>query len=161
MAVSENEFISVTARAAELGCQMPTGLAIMPENFETAATRQDLIVRGEASTVRTLFRNQGLPLGDFLPTGERAGFIHNKSHDWAAFIFISGALASSNPGAVSVALGIISNYLTEAFRGTPAKKIDQRHARWTTRPALRYPLPNPSEQIAHALPCYRSAHRRQ
>lgn len=123
MAVSENEFISVTARAAELGCQMPTGLAIMPENFETAATRQDLIVRGEASTVRTLFRNQGLPLGDFLPTGERAGFIHNKSHDWAAFIFISGALASSNPGAVSVALGIISNYLTEAFRGTPAKKI--------------------------------------
>ena len=102
---------------------MPTGLAIMPENFETAATRRDLIVRAEGSTIRKLLRNQQLPLDDFLPSGERARFVHNKSHDWAAFIFISGALLSSNPSAVSLALGIISNYLTDIFKGTPDKKI--------------------------------------
>jgi hypothetical protein len=62
-------------------------------------------------------------LDDFLPTSEKPGFIHNKNHDWAAFIFISSALISSNPAAVSVALGVISNYLTDMFKGTPDKKI--------------------------------------
>ena len=123
MTVSEAEYICVPDRAAELGCHIPAGLAIMPENFDTAATRRELIVRGEGSTIRTLFRNNQLPLEDFLPNGERPGFIHNKSHDWAAFIFVSGALLSTNPSAVSVALGIITNYLTETFRGTPDKKI--------------------------------------
>ena len=123
MTVSEKEYVRVADRVAELGCHMPTGLAIMPENFDIAATRQELIVRGEGTTIRKLFRNNQLSLDDFLPSGERAGFVHNKSHDWAAFIFISGALLSSNPTAVSVALGIVSNYLTEIFRGTPDKKI--------------------------------------
>ncbi len=95
----------------------------MPENFDTAATRQDLIVRAEGSTIHTLFRNHQLPLGDFLPNGERASFIHNKSYDWSAFIFVSGALLSNNPAAVSVALGIISNYLTDMFKGVPDRKI--------------------------------------
>ena len=123
MTVSESEYICIVDRAAELGCHMPTGLAIMPENFDTAATRRELVVRGEGSTIRTLFRNNQLPLGEFLPSGEKPGFVHNKSHDWAAFIFISGALLSSDPSAVSVALGIISNDLTDVFRGTPDNKI--------------------------------------
>jgi len=123
MKVSESEYICIADRAAELGCHIPKNLAIMPENFDTAATRQELIVRGEGSTIRTLFKNSQLPLDDFLPNGERPSFVHNKSHDWAAFIFMSGALISSNPSAVSVALGIISNYLTDIFRGTPDKKI--------------------------------------
>jgi hypothetical protein len=123
MTISEAEYICVSDRAAELGCHLPAGLAIMPENFSTAATRRELIVRGEGSTIRTLLRNNQLPLDDFLPNGERPGFIHNKSHDWAAFIFVSGALLSTDPSAITVSLGIISNYLTEAFKGTPDKKI--------------------------------------
>jgi hypothetical protein len=47
MPVSEKEYICVADRAAELGCHVPTGLAIMPKNFDTAATRQEFIVRGE------------------------------------------------------------------------------------------------------------------
>src|SRR5581483_7487197 len=121
--LSQTDYVSISDRVAELGCRMPTGFAIVPENFGTAVTRQELVVRGESSTIRTLFRNNQLPLDDFLPDGERPGFIHNKSHDWAAFIFVSGALLSSDPSAVSIALGIVSNYLTEMFRGTPDKKI--------------------------------------
>jgi hypothetical protein len=64
-----------------------------------------------------------LPLEDFLPSGERPRFVHNKSHDWAAFIFVSAALLANDPSAVTVALGIISNYLTDIFKGTPDKKI--------------------------------------
>jgi hypothetical protein len=123
MTVNVADYIRVADRAADLGCDMPTGFAIMPENFETAATRRELVVRGEGSTLRKLLRDGQLPIQDFLPSGERPGFIHNKSHDWAAFIFISAALLSTDPSAVTVALGIISNYLADMFKGTPDKKI--------------------------------------
>lgn len=123
MAISDKDFIRIDDRVAELDCEMPKGFAIMPENFDTASSRQELIARGESSTVRTLFRNAQLPQGDFLPNGERLKFIHNKSHDWAAFIFVSSALLANNPTVVSVALGVISNYLSDMFKGTPDKKI--------------------------------------
>jgi hypothetical protein len=45
MALSESEYIRVAERASKLGCRLPTGLAVMPENFDTAAARQDLVVR--------------------------------------------------------------------------------------------------------------------
>jgi hypothetical protein len=123
MTVSTADYIRIADRAAELGCNMPTGFAIMPENLDTAATRGGLIIRGEGSTIRKLLKNRQLPVQDFLPSGERPGFVHNKSHDWAAFIFISAALLSNDPSAVSVALSVISNYLTDMFKGTPDKKI--------------------------------------
>ncbi|MBS0221850.1 MAG: hypothetical protein JSR91_14020 [Proteobacteria bacterium] len=123
MPVKEQTYIRVVDRAAELGCNMPTGIAIMPDNFDVALSRADLVVRGESSTIRTLLRNNGLSLDDFLPSGERPRFIHNKSHDWGAFLFIGAALLSTDPNAVSVALGVISNYLTEMFRGDPSGKI--------------------------------------
>ena len=123
MAISDKEFIRIADRVAELGCRMPTGFAVMPENFDTVSSRQELVVRGEGSTIRTLFRNAQLPLGDFLPNGEKLKFVHNKSHDWAAFIFVSGALLANDPSTVSVALGVISSYLTDIFKGTPDRKI--------------------------------------
>jgi len=123
MPVTQEDYICVADRVGKLGCHMPEGLAVMPENFDTAATRQEFVVRGEGSTIRTLLRNKQLLLDDFLPSGERPRFIHNKSHDWAAFIFISAALISNDPSTVPIALGVISNYLTDMFKGTPDKKI--------------------------------------
>lgn len=35
---------------------------MMPENIDSAATRGDLVVRGEGPAIRTLFRNNGLPV---------------------------------------------------------------------------------------------------
>jgi hypothetical protein len=123
MSISQEDYIRVVDRVAQLGCQMPTGIALMPENFDSATVREALVVRGEASTIRKLLRMNQLPVDDFMPDGEKSGFIHNKSHDWAAFIFVSAALLSSNPNAVSVALGVVSNYLTEMFKGLPDRKI--------------------------------------
>lgn len=123
MSISEKDYICVADRATELACPMPTGFAIMPENFDTALTSAEFVVRGEASTIRTLFRSNNLPIDEFVASGEKTKFIHNKSHDWAAFIFISAALVSSDSSAISVALGIISNYLGDLFKGMPGKKI--------------------------------------
>jgi hypothetical protein len=117
------DFVRVADRASELGCLIPSGIAILPENFATAATRQDLVMGSEAATIRKLFKGNSFPLDDLLPAGERAPSRHNKHFDWAAFLFISAALMTENPHAVSVALGIISNYATEFFKGLPGQKV--------------------------------------
>ncbi len=102
---------------------MPAGIAMMPRNFETAEARDGLLVDGEATTIKTILRNEGLAVSDFMPDGERYAFIHNKSHDWHAALFIAASLWSNDPTAVSVALGVVSNYLTDTFRGLPSRKI--------------------------------------
>jgi hypothetical protein len=123
MEVNVTEYVRVTDRASELGCLIPTRLAILPENFPRVAARQDLLFGSEAATMRKLFRNNNFPLDDILPADERVGSIHNKHFEWAPLLFISFALLSENPHAVSVALGIISNYATEFFKGLPGHKV--------------------------------------
>ena len=54
MALSEEDYINVGQRAAELECTVPTGFAIMPENFESAVSRKEFVVRGESSTIKTV-----------------------------------------------------------------------------------------------------------
>jgi hypothetical protein len=114
------DYIDVAARASALGCRMPTGIAMMPDNFGTASNRSELLVQGETTTLKTLLRNEGIAVSDFLPEGERHAFIHNKSHDWQALLFVAASLWSNDPNIVPVALGVISNYLTDFFRASPS-----------------------------------------
>jgi hypothetical protein len=123
MTITIDEYISVVDQAAKLGCPVPSSIAVLPENFETAASYAEFKFISEAATVKKVFRRSNFPIDDLLPTGERAAFIHNKHFEWAALLFISSALISSDPNAVSVALGIISNYATDFFKGLPSKNI--------------------------------------
>jgi hypothetical protein len=118
------DYVSVRDRASALECSIPTGFAVLPENFTTATSRGEFRYRAEAATVRALFASHGLKTDHLLPSGERAPTVHNKSFDWGALVFVSGALLSNNPDVVSVALGVISNYLTDYFKGLPDKKIN-------------------------------------
>lgn len=123
MKTTVTDYVCVAERAIALGCQVPTGMTLLPDNFETATARVDLLFRSEAATIKTLFRNNQFPLTDLLPTGERAPSIHNKNFEWAPALFISAAMLSENPDAVSVALGIISNYATDFFKGMGHKNV--------------------------------------
>jgi hypothetical protein len=123
MTTTITDYIRVADKASELGCKIPTGIAILPENFSTAVDRQHLLLGSQAATIQKLFRNNNFPMDDLLPAEERAPSIHNKHFEWAPLLFISAGLLSSDPNAVSVALGIISNYATDFFKGMPSKKI--------------------------------------
>jgi hypothetical protein len=118
-----SDYIQVDVRAAELGCRCPTGIAILPEYFETAPDYTHLRQRSEAATVKTLFRTNGLLLDEFLPPSERVPYIQNNSFEWVGpTLFISSALMTENPLAVSAALGVLSNYLTDFFKGMSGEK---------------------------------------
>jgi hypothetical protein len=126
MSVAINDYTRVSDRSAELACQLPDGIGILPANFGSATNRRELLFTSEAATVKTLLRNGGIAVGNFLPEGERVGSIHNKHFDWAPIIFVSASLMSNNPALVSVALGIIANYATDFFRGLPDQKVKFR-----------------------------------
>lgn len=122
MATEIVDYVHVSDRASQLGCLVPAGIAILPENFEGVASRGELLFGSEAATIRKLFRNNNFPVDHLLPAGERVAAIHNKHFEWAPLIFISAALISENPNAVSVALGIVSN-ATDFFKGMTSKKV--------------------------------------
>lgn len=118
----------VADRAAALGCAVPEGLALLPLNFETAESAAEFLYDSPAATVRTLFRTNQIPLQDILPQGTPRRHLSYKNADWIGpTLFVGAALLSDNGNLLSLALGVISNYLTDFFRGMgkpPAIKMD-------------------------------------
>jgi hypothetical protein len=123
--ISEN--YDVRSRATELECHIPTSLALLPRNFETAKSKNELLHESTTPTIRTLWKQNGIAETK-IEDGEKIPYIQENAFDWIApTIFISTALLSQNPHIISVALGVISNYLTDWFRGIPESnkvKID-------------------------------------
>ncbi len=113
-------FVDVRARAAQLGCEVPEGLALLPGNFESAEARQDLVHDASGLTVRALWRSQGLEETRLEPGDELWPATQKDAGEWLGpTIFIGTALWSENPEAINVALGVVANYVTDLFRGTP------------------------------------------
>jgi hypothetical protein len=116
------EFVNVEEKAQSLGCNIPSGLALLPRNFEEAQFKEDLLHESSAPTVRVLLRNNGITETPLELEGERFPQISEKAFvEWIGpTIFVGFMLLSQNPHIVSIALGVISNYLTDFFKGMPS-----------------------------------------
>jgi hypothetical protein len=121
--IVETLYARVVDRACELGCEMPDGLAILPENFCSASSRQSLLVRAEAGPLRALFEERNLTLGSFFPAGERTTFDRGDGIGWEASLFVSAAFVERRPDAVPAALSLISRYLEEFLQNHAVRKI--------------------------------------
>jgi hypothetical protein len=119
-----SDYADIVHRAQYLGCQIPSGIAILPRNFATAQSAEELLFESETPTVRVLWRKAGVVETPILTTSQKTAQISEKSFEaWIApTIFVSLSLLSQNPGLVSVALGVISNYLTDLFKGFTDKR---------------------------------------
>jgi hypothetical protein len=54
------DYVDVAARARELGCRVPTGIALLPGNFATAANADEFRYHEVAAEVRSAWRRIGL-----------------------------------------------------------------------------------------------------
>lgn len=118
--IVEQDFVSVSERAAQIGCTLPE-IAIMPENFAVARSRLELRVRREAVALRSILENASFPLGSFCPLAERATFGEENFAHWEACLFISSSLLKREPYVVAVALGIIRDHLSDYFDNEPER----------------------------------------
>ena len=123
MSVVESLYVRVADRACELGCSMPGGIAILPENFCSATSRQALLVRAETAALRSLFEDRDLPLESFFRAGEHATFGHDNGMSWEASLFVPSAFVERRPDAVPAALMLISNHLREFFKSSAGRKV--------------------------------------
>lgn len=123
MTIQISDYVSVSDRLEALGGRYPTGFALLPVNFESALAIADFRQVSEAATVRTLFRNNGLPQDDIVERSKRPPYIQNNAFDLILpTLFISAALLSENPNSVSIALSVIANYATDFFKGLSGDK---------------------------------------
>ena len=121
--------INVKERALELGCNVPTGLALLPRNFETAKSKDELEYEGDVDTIRTLWRNAHIEETRIEKEGDKFPYIQYKSFwMWVSpTIFISASLLSQNPYLITLALNVIANYLTDFFKGSVGLKEVKLH----------------------------------
>jgi len=120
LSIQITEYIDVRERAVELGCNPPTGLALLPRNYDIAGSKDDLVYEGSTLEIRTLWRQARISETQIEKEGDRFPHIHERYAEWIGpVIFISASVLSQDPHAVSVALGVLSNYLTDFFKGVP------------------------------------------
>ena len=113
-----SDFVSVRDKLLALGYRAPTGLAILPIHLEHATSPNEIRLQSETATVKTLFRQAGIPLNELFDASNRPPYVQNNDIHWIApIIFVAAGVLSENPNAVAVALSVLANYLTDLFKG--------------------------------------------
>jgi hypothetical protein len=119
MEIETSQYVDVKLKAESLGCNFPTGIAILPQNFVTARVKSELCYEPTAYVVRELFQTSGILETPLEQEGDRF-LIHLQESQFAELIlpviFVSSAFISQNPHLVSVALNVISNYISDWFK---------------------------------------------
>jgi hypothetical protein len=123
MTVQIIAYVNVEERAKELDCNVPTELALLPRNFDTAESKAGLLHESSVATIRTLWHQAGIAETKIEKLGDKFPYIQENAFEWVGpIIFASASLLSQNPHLISVALGVIANYLTDWFKGIPGDK---------------------------------------
>ncbi|WP_146002781.1 hypothetical protein [Telmatospirillum siberiense] len=122
MAVTIEEYICVKDRASALGVVVPHNIAVLPENFATATSSNEFWQQSEADTVRKIFRKNNIPVDNIFEI-DKTPYIQNNGIEWICpTLFITSGIISENSYMVSLALNVLSNYITDLFRGVPGDK---------------------------------------
>ena len=151
MTTQISDYPNVSERLAALGAKYPSGLALLPANFESANSIAEFRQVSEAATVKTLFRNAGLLQSDLVEKAQRPPYIQNNAFDLILpTVFVSAALWSENQNYISVALSLIANYATDFFKGlsgTKNVKLDVVVERSKSKTCKRISYSGPAEGL--------------
>lgn len=117
--ITMEDYIDVRARANALGCTLGEGLVFLPDNFASAASANDFVVRGEITTIRKVLNTGGVASAVLsAETARPAGFVHNKSHDWMVpVLFVGSELLKTSPDLLGMAIDLIRDYAAGLLTG--------------------------------------------
>jgi hypothetical protein len=114
------DYVDVKKQAAKLGHTIPDEIVLLPSSFESAQSRNDLVYAAGTDTVKKLLVQKGLPVVKLEQDGQEYPHTVQHAFEWIGpVILFTAAAVSQDPAIVSVALSVISNYLTDWFRGEP------------------------------------------
>ena len=121
MTILVSEYLHVADRAAELGVRLSDDVEIMPDNFASALSREDFVLRAEAAHVRRLLREKAL--GGSSLDGGLAAHGDEPGGDWSLTLFASSGAVRRDPERLGFALAAISDHLATISKAAPRRRI--------------------------------------
>lgn len=98
MALTIIEYCDVHAKAKALGLNNPDGFTLLPRNYETATALEDLVHESAVQTIRSLFRQNGIPETKLERQGQKILCIQENGFTLTLpTLFVGGLILSQNP----------------------------------------------------------------
>jgi hypothetical protein len=119
------EYVDVRARARELGCDVPHGVALLPGNFAVAGSLAEFCYHELGPQVRQAWRSIGLVdsgPGRKLRPKQAAG-CDNHDHDSPLSVFFGTDMPSVSGRPVLDALSMVASVLTGSPRLAGAQEV--------------------------------------
>ncbi|SFS24133.1 hypothetical protein [Pseudomonas sp. NFACC42-2] len=123
MSILVNDHISISEKLKSFGLALPNGLTIIPSNLATANSLNELRQQVESDTVRTLLRQNNITYYELFEEEDQPPYLQQYSFEWyGPTLIISAGLLTQDPNALSITLGLITNYLYDLFKGSKGGK---------------------------------------
>ena len=116
MEVNVSDYVDVEEKAMKLGLMAPSGLTILPRNFATAASVDELVHEGTTPTVRTLLRKAGIQETRLEKEGEKLPYHKHEFWEWVGPIIFVGQWMLTNT-ALPITINLISSYIYDISKG--------------------------------------------
>jgi hypothetical protein len=119
------EYVDVAARARELGCRVPSGIALLPGNFADAASAADFLFHEVATQVRSAWRSSGVvDTGPCRMLGVSAADTFGPSDENVPLTVFFGADLLRVPARpVLHAIGVVASVLLDDPSSVDAREI--------------------------------------
>ena len=93
-------------------------IVLLPNNWKQEQKETGPLYASTTTSTLKILKSKGIPAIILDQDKHNISLQDNRSIDWIAPTFlISSMLLSQNPEAVTIALGVISNYVTDIFKG--------------------------------------------
>ena len=153
--VKQEDYFAVGDRLAELGVTASSGIVVLPENLKDVEAKTDFVYSSSSTDLLKLFRLNNIEASS--PSAQP--LTERRNHDYTLYLpilFYSAAYLAENPQAMSVTLGVISNYATEFLKGyAGGGKVDISFAIEThktkTKSVKKYSYSGPPKQLSTLL----------
>ena len=116
------EYDNFGKKIEELNCILPSTLSFLPENFDEVKISDEFIYADSITDIKKIFRLNKIPtefVNDKVPK-----YRAKRNADWfGPAFFIGFSILTENDQLITIALNVLSNYITDLFKGSfTAKK---------------------------------------
>ncbi len=115
--ITVSDYLDLKKKLKEFDLIYPQKLAILPINLNKAKSKENLFNSETTSTVRILWKKAGV-IETSIEGKNKIPELIEESFEWVGpTIFFASTLITGNPELVDLVMRIISDYLTEWFKG--------------------------------------------
>ena len=112
------DYIDVDKKAKELGCIVPTKLCILPRNFPSATSKEELLHEENTATVTKVLKQDGIKFSPLENENEKFSKISEHDSIWAGpTLYFAATWCLQNPDIILQTISIITGFLKDSLKG--------------------------------------------